>query len=55
MAAGVDSLAKLSQLERSTLMEQLASQLEQADLPRMPGGSLIKQWIERAGTLQDVV
>jgi hypothetical protein len=55
MAAGADSLTTLSQLERSTLMEQLASQLEQADLTRVPGGSLIKQWIERAKTLKDVV
>ncbi len=55
MAAGVDSLAKLGQQERGALMERLAAQMEQADLPRLPAGQQLKGWIERAKTLHDVV
>jgi len=55
MAAGVDSLAKLGQQERGALMEGLAAQMEQADLPRLPAGQQVKGWIERAKTLRDVV
>lgn len=55
LAAGVDSLATLSQQENSALVEKMQPLHERVGLPHMPPGQHMERWIERAKTLQDVV
>ncbi len=55
MNAGVDSLETLAQQERGTLLERMALQMAQADLPRPPSGQQVRHWVERAKTLKDVL
>jgi hypothetical protein len=55
MAAGVDSLTTLSQQERGALVDRMRPALKGVDLPRMPAGKQVEEWIARARTLRDVI
>lgn len=55
LAAGVDSLTALSQQERGALMERMVPLVKEVGLHRLPSGRQVKQWIEQAKTLKDVI